>query len=101
MQTFSLVYFYLFFYCIHCYRAGSLNLDASGANSRPLILRIKKWDLDDAHKDKTNKLYSSDFKVSLNLFYYITVLMNVFLFSDLQNYYFVSYFSSKLSFTIL
>ncbi|XP_046672838.1 LOW QUALITY PROTEIN: phosphatidylinositol 3,4,5-trisphosphate 3-phosphatase and dual-specificity protein phosphatase PTEN [Homalodisca vitripennis] len=46
-------------------RGGSLSLDS--ADSRPLILRIGKWDLDDAHKDKTNKLYSSDFKVSLVL----------------------------------
>lgn len=44
-------------------RAGSLSLDS--ADTRPLVLRIGKWDLDDAHKDKTNKLYSPDFRVSL------------------------------------
>nr|CAD7265575.1 unnamed protein product [Timema shepardi] len=32
-----------------------------------LVLRIDKWGLDDAHKDKQNKLYSSDFKVSVFL----------------------------------
>lgn len=40
---------------------SSLSLD----NSPVLLLRIDKWDLDKAHKDKQNKLYSSDFKVSV------------------------------------
>jgi hypothetical protein len=30
-----------------------------------LVLQIDKWGLDDAHKDKQNKIYTSDFKVSL------------------------------------
>ncbi|XP_054267486.1 phosphatidylinositol 3,4,5-trisphosphate 3-phosphatase and dual-specificity protein phosphatase PTEN-like isoform X3 [Macrosteles quadrilineatus] len=47
------------------HRAGSLSLDS--ADTRPLILRIGKWDLDDAHKDKTNKIYSPDFRVSLSM----------------------------------
>lgn len=42
---------------------SSLNVD----NNRMLLLRIDKWDLDDAHKDKQNKLYSSDFRVSVLL----------------------------------
>nr|CAD7458256.1 unnamed protein product [Timema tahoe] len=33
-------------------------------DSKMLVLRIDKWGLDDAHKDKQNKLYSSDFKIS-------------------------------------
>lgn len=41
-------------------RASSLmNLE----EERQLILRIDKWDLDDAHKDKANKLYPPDFRV--------------------------------------
>nr|CAD7198579.1 unnamed protein product [Timema douglasi] len=36
-------------------------------DSKMLVLRIDKWGLDDAHKDKQNKLYSSDFKVSVFL----------------------------------
>ncbi|CAH1400441.1 unnamed protein product [Nezara viridula] len=44
-------------------RANSLvNLETEGL---PLILRIDKWDLDDAHKDKGNKVYPSDFRVSV------------------------------------
>jgi hypothetical protein len=29
-----------------------------------LVLQLDKWGLDDAHKDKQNKVYTSDFKVS-------------------------------------
>ncbi|KAL1464283.1 hypothetical protein WDU94_003945 [Cyamophila willieti] len=42
---------------------SSLGID----NNRMLVLRIDKWDLDDAHKDKPNKLYSSDFRVTVLL----------------------------------
>lgn len=46
-------------------RAGSL-VTLEG-ESKLLVLRIDKWGLDDAHKDKANKLYSPEFKVSLVL----------------------------------
>lgn len=36
-------------------------------SSRLVILRINKNDLDDAHKDKQNKIFSSDFRVTLIL----------------------------------
>uniref|UniRef100_A0AAU7B982 Phosphatidylinositol 3,4,5-trisphosphate 3-phosphatase and dual-specificity protein phosphatase PTEN n=1 Tax=Pyrrhocoris apterus TaxID=37000 RepID=A0AAU7B982_PYRAP len=49
----------------HKPRASSLiNLETEG---RPLILRIDKLDLDDAHKDKSNKVYPQDFRVSVLL----------------------------------
>ncbi|RZF45897.1 hypothetical protein LSTR_LSTR008274 [Laodelphax striatellus] len=46
-------------------RAGSLV--TLGNVSKSLILRIGKWDLDGAHKDKANKLFSADLKVSIVL----------------------------------
>ncbi|KAL1123251.1 hypothetical protein AAG570_002337 [Ranatra chinensis] len=47
----------------HKPRASSLaNLEM---DPKHLVLTIDKWDLDDAHKDKANKLYSSDFRVSV------------------------------------
>ncbi|PSN44035.1 hypothetical protein C0J52_19611 [Blattella germanica] len=36
-------------------------------NMKMLVLRLDKWGLDDAHKDKQNKVYTSDFRVSLFL----------------------------------
>ncbi|KAK0092410.1 hypothetical protein PV326_001507, partial [Microctonus aethiopoides] len=36
-----------------------------GPTPPTLLLNIDKWNLDDAHKDKSHKLYSSDFKVKL------------------------------------
>ncbi|XP_069700177.1 phosphatidylinositol 3,4,5-trisphosphate 3-phosphatase and dual-specificity protein phosphatase PTEN isoform X3 [Periplaneta americana] len=36
-------------------------------NMKMLVLRLDKWGLDDAHKDKQNKIYTADFKVSLFL----------------------------------
>ncbi|XP_021922411.1 phosphatidylinositol 3,4,5-trisphosphate 3-phosphatase and dual-specificity protein phosphatase PTEN [Zootermopsis nevadensis] len=36
-------------------------------NMKMLVLQLDKWGLDDAHKDKQNKVYTSDFKVSLFL----------------------------------
>ncbi|XP_019700815.2 phosphatidylinositol 3,4,5-trisphosphate 3-phosphatase and dual-specificity protein phosphatase PTEN isoform X3 [Harpegnathos saltator] len=44
-------------------RTGSLA--SLGPMPPTLVLRIDKWGLDDAHKDKNHKQYSSDFKVSL------------------------------------
>ncbi|GLH12953.1 Spastin [Gryllus bimaculatus] len=44
-------------------RTGSLA--SLNSDSKMLLLRLDKWGLDDAHKDKQNKLYSEDFKVSL------------------------------------
>lgn len=35
-----------------------------GPTPPTLLLNIDKWNLDDAHKDKSHKLYSSDFKVN-------------------------------------
>uniref|UniRef100_A0A1B6E296 Phosphatidylinositol 3,4,5-trisphosphate 3-phosphatase and dual-specificity protein phosphatase PTEN n=1 Tax=Clastoptera arizonana TaxID=38151 RepID=A0A1B6E296_9HEMI len=49
----------------HKSRTRSVTTDGDTSS---LVLRIDKWCLDDAHKDKTNKLYSSDFKVSLVLY---------------------------------
>lgn len=43
-------------------RTGSLA--SLGPMPPTLVLRIDKWGLDDAHKDKNHKQYSSDFKVS-------------------------------------
>lgn len=37
--------------------------EAESNNSRLVVLRMNKNDLDDAHKDKQNKIFSSDFKV--------------------------------------
>jgi hypothetical protein len=34
-------------------------------NMKMLVLQLDKWGLDDAHKDKQNKIYTSDFKVRL------------------------------------
>lgn len=31
-----------------------------------VVLRLNKWELDDAHKDKQNKLYTPDFQVSVH-----------------------------------
>ncbi|XP_073991536.1 phosphatase and tensin-like protein isoform X3 [Rhodnius prolixus] len=46
---------------IHKPRASSLiNLEME---PKLLMLRIDKWDLDDAHKDKTNKMFPPDFRV--------------------------------------
>ncbi|XP_014246713.1 phosphatidylinositol 3,4,5-trisphosphate 3-phosphatase and dual-specificity protein phosphatase PTEN isoform X2 [Cimex lectularius] len=45
----------------HNTRASSL-LDLE-TESKLVALRIDKWDLDDAHKDKANKLYPADFRV--------------------------------------
>ena len=44
-------------------RAGSLA--SLGPMPPTLFLSIDKWGLDDAHKDKQNKAYSADFRVSL------------------------------------
>ncbi|XP_034194450.1 phosphatase and tensin-like protein isoform X3 [Osmia lignaria lignaria] len=44
-------------------RAGSLA--SLGPMPPTLLLSIDKWGLDDAHKDKQNKAYSADFRVSL------------------------------------
>jgi hypothetical protein len=44
------------------HRTGSLvSLEP---NMKMLVLQLDKWGLDDAHKDKQNKVYTSDFKVS-------------------------------------
>ncbi|KAK9505697.1 hypothetical protein O3M35_009688 [Rhynocoris fuscipes] len=47
----------------HKPRASSLiNLEIE---PKLLMLRIDKWDLDDAHKDKANKIFPADFRVSV------------------------------------
>lgn len=46
------------FQCYRAHSVGDINSDA-----RLLIVRIPKNDLDDAHKDKQDKIFSSDFKV--------------------------------------
>ncbi|PNF21051.1 Phosphatidylinositol 3,4,5-trisphosphate 3-phosphatase and dual-specificity protein phosphatase PTEN [Cryptotermes secundus] len=46
-------------------RTGSLA--SLEPNMKMLVLQLDKWGLDDAHKDKQNKIYTSDFKVSLFL----------------------------------
>lgn len=62
-------------------RVGSLNLlDTCGANSQPLVLRIRKWDLDDAHKDKANKFYSPDFKVKSYVGYSVFYVCSYYIF---------------------
>lgn len=66
-------------------RAGSLNLDTCGANSQPLVLRIRKWDLDDAHKDKANKFYSPDFKVKSSVRYSVFYVCNYYMFAMVEN----------------
>jgi hypothetical protein len=43
-------------------RTGSLA--SLEPNMKMLVLQLDKWGLDDAHKDKQNKIYTSDFKVS-------------------------------------
>jgi hypothetical protein len=52
-------------HCVLCFRANSCSSLSIDNSSRMLLLRIDKWDLDVAHKDKQNKLYSSDFRVSM------------------------------------
>lgn len=42
-----------------------------------VLLRLDKWELDDAHKDKTNKIYAPDFRVSV-YFYTDFYLMDLF-----------------------
>lgn len=61
-------------YVIIIYRTGSLaSLEPDNRNA--LMLSIDKWNLDDAHKDKQNKIYDKNFKVNLiNIF--ITLLFN-------------------------
>ncbi|XP_066994326.2 phosphatidylinositol 3,4,5-trisphosphate 3-phosphatase and dual-specificity protein phosphatase PTEN isoform X2 [Anabrus simplex] len=46
---------------------GTGSLASLNSDSKMLLLRLDKWGLDDAHKDKQNKLYSPDFQVSLFL----------------------------------
>lgn len=50
----------------HKPRASSL-MNLEEERQERLILRIDKWDLDDAHKDKANKLYPPDFRVTVLL----------------------------------
>lgn len=57
----NVVYCSLYFTMIF-YRAHSVG-EAESNNSRLVVLRMNKNDLDDAHKDKQNKIFSSDFKV--------------------------------------
>lgn len=40
-------------------------LGAAQKDEKLIVLRLKKSELDDAHKDKQNKLYSPDFQVSV------------------------------------
>ncbi|XP_034256934.1 phosphatidylinositol 3,4,5-trisphosphate 3-phosphatase and dual-specificity protein phosphatase PTEN isoform X2 [Thrips palmi] len=36
-------------------------------DTKVVILRLDKWELDDAHKDKQNKIYASDFRVHVSM----------------------------------
>lgn len=37
-------------------------------NDIKLVYTLRKWEIDDAHKDKENKCFSEDFKVFIYIF---------------------------------
>ena len=60
------------------YRANSVGEVRNSNKARLLVVKIPKNDVDKAHKDKQNKIFSSDFTVRLFLvFSMISILLSV------------------------
>lgn len=75
----SVLYFHFFTKFSYFVDFRTRSLASLDPDAKLVTLRLNKWELDDAHKDKQNKIYASDFRVSTALYVYCMSFLKIYL----------------------